>query len=434
MTRILAPVAALLGVAVIVVLILGGGGGTHVIHLRYADAGQLVTGGRVSIATRPVGRITELSLSRDGQADVKVEIDDDAWPLHLGTTADIRLTSQVGVANRYIALTPGDVRAREISDGEVLGTEYTRGVVDLDQSLNDFTPQVRRDLRAVLRGFEQGIDGVVPDAQAAIRYGAPALAQADETLAQLTADAPALSRLLAAGSQVSGALARNAGALSDVIDNTAKLLRAVADGRVALGSVLTRAPRVLPQATATLRRLRASVDKSVRPTLKQLTPAARPLADVLNRLPLAASLGVPWIRQLRALLPATTLGLRRMPPLAKAAVPALQAAAKSLLVSQDLFSGLRQYAPDALIGGGTLFGAGTGYYDATGHYIRFNLVTAEDSPVGGIDAAFGGPTRQGFSSGHVAPCPGGATQPAPDKSNPIVSDKTLCNPKDNLGG
>jgi phospholipid/cholesterol/gamma-HCH transport system substrate-binding protein len=433
MTRVAAAIGALLATATLVVVLVHGDD-RHTLHLRFADAGQLVTGGRVSIATQPVGRVTDLSLSPDGQADVQVAIEGKAWPLHLGTTADIRLTSQVGIANRYIALTPGDVRAPALKDGAVLGTDYTRGVVDIDESLNDFTPRVRNDLRAVLRGFETSIDGVVPQAQAAIQFSAPALAQSDETLAQLTADAPALRRLLAAGSQVSGALARNANALSDTIDSTATLFAAVADERTALSSVLTRAPRVLPAATRTLRRLRASIDRSVRPTLRQLMPAARPLADVLDRLPVTAQLGVPWIQQLRSLLPATTLGLRRMTPLATSAVPALAAAAKSIEVSQGQFAGLRQYAPDVLIGGGTVFGAATGYYDATGHYVRFNLVTAEDAPVGGIDAALGGPTRMGYSTGHDSPCPGGATQPAPDKSNPRTDDKSICNPKDDLGG
>jgi hypothetical protein len=231
---------------------------------------------------------------------------------------------------------------------------------------------------------------------------------------------------------VSSALARNAGALSDGIDRMASLLQAIARERTALGGVLTRAPVVLPAATQTLRRVRATLDRSVRPTLRRLIPVARPLAQVLDRLPPAAQLGVPLIDQVRALLPATTRGLRLMPPLAKTAIPALQAATKSIAVSQDQFAGLRQYAPEALIGGATIFGEGTGYYDANGHYLRFNLVTAEDQPFAEVDAALGGATRDGFSSGHHSPCPGGATQPAPDKSNPRIEDPKLCNPEDDL--
>jgi hypothetical protein len=228
---------------------------------------------------------------------------------------------------------------------------------------------------------------------------------------------------------VSDAVARNAGALSDAIDSTATLLHAVAQERTALGGVLTRAPVVVPQATRTLRRVRGSLDRSVRPTLRRLIPAARPLAEVLARLPDTARLGVPLIEQLRALLPATTRGLKLATPFAKSGLPAIQAAAKSIAVSQDQFAGLRQYAPDAVVGGATVFGEGTGYYDANGHYIRFTIESGEDEPTSEIDSALGGPTRQGYRTGNLSPCPGGASQPAPDKSNPRIEDPKLCDPK-----
>ena len=39
----------------------------------------------------------------------------------------------------------------------------------------------------------------------------------------------------------------------------------------------------------------------------------------------------------------------------------------------------------------------------------------------------------GLHTGHHSRCPGGATQPAPDKSNPRIEDPSLCNPKDDVG-
>ncbi len=433
MTRLATAACAALVVAAAVILLRGDD--AHDLHLRFADAGQLVTGDRVTIGTRRVGSIRALSLSRDGQADVAVEIDDDAWPLRRGTTADIRLTSQIGVANRYIELTPGDVRARPLGDGEVVTTDYTRGVVDIDQVLDDFTPKVRKDLRAVLRGSEEAIDGVVPQARSAIAYSVPALGQAEAALGELTAGGgTVLRQLIGAGSKVSSALASNTDALSDVIDSTSRVLGAAAAERAALASLLAQAPQVLPDATRTLRKVRTSLDTHVTPTLRRAQPLAAPLATVLRRLPLAARLATPWVGRLRSLLPAITLGLRRLPQLAAVAVPAMRQAERALSVNQDALSGLRQYAPDALVGGGTAFGKAAGYYDAAGHYLRFSIVTAEDPPVGSIDAALGGPTREGFSSGHHSPCPGGATEPAPDRSNPRAEDKTLCNPKDDLGG
>jgi phospholipid/cholesterol/gamma-HCH transport system substrate-binding protein len=431
-SRIVAFTGLVLAAAALVVL-LTGSAKRHVLHIQFTDAGQLVTGDRVTVATRPIGKITKLSLTPDGLADATVRIDDGAWPLHVGTTADIRLASQVGIANRYIEVTPGDVRAPALDDGASLSTNYTHDVVDVDETLDDFKPKVRKDLQTVLRGSEEAIDGVVPQAQASIELAAPALAQSDLTLSELTANPPALRQLLRAGGQVSDALARNATALSDGIEQTSKLLQSIDRERRPLASVLTEAPVVLPAATRTLRRVRASLDRSVRPTLRRLIPVARPLAEVLDLLPPTAQRAVPLIEQLRALLPATTRGLKLMPPLAKVGVPAIQQAAKSIEVSQDQFAGLRQYGPDALTGTALIYGAGTGYYDANGHMMRVSLESAADSPGADLNSILGSPIPpDGLGTGHYSRCPGGATQPAADKSNPRIEDPTLCNPKDDL--
>src|ERR1700759_5745915 len=125
-------------VAVLIIFTTGSSG--HVLNLQFPDAGTLVTGGRVTVATQQIGSIKKLSVTPDGQADAEVMIDGGAWPLHVGTTAEIRLASQVGIANRYISVTPGDVRAPALHDGAVLSTSYTRGIVDIDETLDDFKP------------------------------------------------------------------------------------------------------------------------------------------------------------------------------------------------------------------------------------------------------------------------------------------------------
>jgi phospholipid/cholesterol/gamma-HCH transport system substrate-binding protein len=426
--------AGLLVAVVALVVVLTGGTQSHTLHIQFTDAGQLVTGDRVTVATRPIGKITKLSLTPDGLADATVDIDDAHWPLHVGTTAEIRLASQVGIANRYIGLTPGDVRAPALADGAALSTNYTRGVVDVDETLDDFKPKVRKDLQTLLQGSEEAIDGVVPQAQASIEYAAPALAQSDLTLGELTTNPAALRQLLHAGGQVSDALARNATALSDGIEQTSTLLQSIDRERRPLAGVLTRAPVVLPEATSTLRRVRGSLDRSLRPTLRKLIPVARPLAEVLDRLPPTAQSAVPLIDQLRALLPATTQGLKLMPPLAKVGVPAIRQAAKSIEVSQDQFAGLRQYGPDALTGTALIYGAGTGYYDANGHMMRVSIESAADAPGADLNTIFGSPVPpDGLGTGHHSRCPGGATDPAPDKSNPRIEDPSLCDPKQDVG-
>src|SRR4051794_21849125 len=102
-----ATIGAIVAVTVIVAVLLLGGGGTHTYRLEFQNAGQLVKGDDVQIGGRRVGSIDKISLTNDNQALVTISLQDGFGPLHRGTTAIIRATSLSGIANRYIALTPG---------------------------------------------------------------------------------------------------------------------------------------------------------------------------------------------------------------------------------------------------------------------------------------------------------------------------------------
>src|SRR5690348_15709879 len=149
-----AAIASLV-VAVIAVAVLmfgSGGGQTYVLHLQSAN--QLVTGNSVKVGGLDVGKITDITLSKDNQADVKIEVTDgDFTPLHEGTTAIVRVTSLPSVANRYISLTPGPNNAPEIPGGGVLEEDRTTNAVDLDQLFNTLDPPTRKGLQGVLQGF-----------------------------------------------------------------------------------------------------------------------------------------------------------------------------------------------------------------------------------------------------------------------------------------
>ena len=72
----------------------------------------------------------------------------------------IRLTSLSGIANRYIALTPGARTAtKELDDGATLDADTTTDVVDLDQLFNTLDPTTRRGLQDVIQGFATQYEG-----------------------------------------------------------------------------------------------------------------------------------------------------------------------------------------------------------------------------------------------------------------------------------
>src|SRR3954470_1410314 len=101
-----AAIASLVVAVIAVAVLMFGSDGseTYVLHLQTAN--QLVKGNEVQVGGLAVGKVTDISLGKDNQAAVKVDINDDFAPLHEGTTAVIRIASLPSVANRYISLTP----------------------------------------------------------------------------------------------------------------------------------------------------------------------------------------------------------------------------------------------------------------------------------------------------------------------------------------
>src|SRR3954447_24565310 len=120
---------ALVAVIAAVAVILLRDGDSPPSRLRFHDAGQLVKDDDVQVGGRRVGSVRDIRLTDDNQAEIEIAVDRDFAPLHDGTTAVIRATSLSGIANRYIALTPGPNSRPALGDGSLLGTDKTTSIV-----------------------------------------------------------------------------------------------------------------------------------------------------------------------------------------------------------------------------------------------------------------------------------------------------------------
>ena len=153
-----AVLGALLAVVAVLAIILLSGSGGEQYHLIFQNAGQLVKGDDVQIGGRRVGGVSDILLTDDNQAEVVVSVDKPYAPLHEGTTATIRLTSLSGVANRYIALSPGPNSAPEIPGG---GSPRRRA--------DDLRGRPRPALQHARSGDAQGPAAVHPGFRGAVR-------------------------------------------------------------------------------------------------------------------------------------------------------------------------------------------------------------------------------------------------------------------------
>src|SRR5207237_9915186 len=105
-----------------------------------------------------------------------------------GTQAVIRETSLSGIANRYIALTPGPNSAPSLQDGATLPTTQTTTPVDLDQLFDTLDPRTRAGLQQVIQGSAQQYQGRGRQANETARYFNPTLSTTDQLVNELDLD------------------------------------------------------------------------------------------------------------------------------------------------------------------------------------------------------------------------------------------------------
>jgi phospholipid/cholesterol/gamma-HCH transport system substrate-binding protein len=180
-----AGIGALIAAFVVVVVLLFGGDSGYRYHLLFETGGQLVSDNEVLVAGQPIGKVDDIDLTDDWQADVTISTDE---PLREGSEAVIRSTSLSGVANRYVSITQGPDDAESLADGSVLTGERTTTPVDLDQLFNALDEPTREGLQNVIKGFAAIYGGAGQEANESYKYLNPGISSTQKVLAELTSD------------------------------------------------------------------------------------------------------------------------------------------------------------------------------------------------------------------------------------------------------
>jgi phospholipid/cholesterol/gamma-HCH transport system substrate-binding protein len=436
--------AVALGALVVVLLAVGwivlfaDNGTTY--KLRFSNAGQLVKDDDVQVGGRRIGSVRKISLTQDNQAEIEISVDGEFAPLHEGTTAVIRATSLSGIANRYVALSPGPNNAPKLDDGATLQADKTTSIVDLDQLFNTLDPKTRQGLQQLIRGNARWYAGKGPEANAAIQYFNPALSQTRRLVNELVGDQQTLTDFLRNSQRTVTAIAARRGDLSSLVSNANTTAAAIGQENASLARALGLLPGTLRKANTTFVNLRATLDDLdvlvdvSKPNTRQLAPFLRELR------PLVAD-ARPTIRDLSTLVrrdgadnDLTDL-LNKTPTLERVARPAFANTIQALRRSTPVLKFIRPYTPD-FVGWLRDFGQGAANYDANGHYARispiFNIFQFTDNPAGGVLTPRSPDNRlAGFQVGATRRCPGTASQPPADGSAPYRDDDGSldCDPR-----
>lgn len=420
-----AAVACLLGVVVILYFLLFGGGDDHRYRMIFENASQLVTGNSVMIGGKPVGSVDEIDLTDDGQASIDISIDQE---LHEGTTAVIRPYSLAGIANRYIAVSPGMNSEPALPDGATIGREDTGTPVDLDQVLNAFTPKTRDGLANFIKGQAEIYEGNGQNANKSYKYLQPALYTTNEVLAQINKDQVAFERFIVNGAGLFTTLAEKSEELSSSITNADQAFSAIAAENQGLAETLDLLPTTFRTANTSFVNLRAALDDldslvdTTKVATKDLTPFLKKAGPVVGE-------SVPFFKNFSRTLsepgPDNDLGelTALLPKVGKRAGKDFPRAVEALEDFQPTAEFARPYFPE-MVQALAKLGQVTGYYDANGHYVRAQLSNMNlfeyDEGSGMLEPAPMSEQFELFGPERIyTRCPGGVIESAPDDSNPF---------------
>ena len=445
--RIAAVGAVVLAIAIVAVLMFRGGGGYEV-TAQFLNAAQLVKGNQVMVGGTAVGSVKDIKITKNGQAEVKLTVKEDYDDLPAETRAVIRQASQSGIANRYVELQlpPNNKRSgKKIADGGRIPVASTTTTVELDELFNTLDPDTRDAVSAFFRNSAKQFKGKEEQQRELFRYLNPALSTSSRLFNELNRDTPLLADFLQDSEKLVTALAEKRDDLSALVGNANRTFRALAAEREALGEAINRFPDFMRTSNTVFVNLRAALD-DVDPLVDASKPVARQLQPFLAELRPLARDARPTIRDLSNTLlrrgaDNDLLDLQRtFPALASTALDtkerkpdfgtgptsvgtvrgAFPETVEALGDAAPIIGHGRPYTPE-LIGWFDDFST-SGPYDAQGGFSRAQVVfniqnltqaVPELIDIGVRDQVFGDLAK----TGQFRRCPGASEEPAADGSN-----------------
>jgi len=367
-----ALVAAALAV---VVVVLTAGAGKHPLRAVFTAALQLRAGNQVRIAGRTVGDVQAVSLY-DGEALVEMGIDDADWPLHAGTTAQLRFGAAASYASRYVQLQPGPAGGPVLADNALLPAADTVTPVEFDQIFSTFNASTRGHLGGTISNAAGLLNGESSDLRRDLDLGAPGVRRTADFLGDLGLDPAALSTLVSASAATLASLRANDTQLQGLVGNAAQTFSVLADNATALSATVAQLPGTLRASQGTLAHLDRSLN-GLGTLVSDLRPGA---AGLVRDAPLLRAVLDEILAVGPSAIDTLELGAQRLPELthflgaADPFVPTVTAALKSLA---PMVACVRPYTPEI---GGYLETWQGGPLDEVGHYGRVDFIQTPIMP------------------------------------------------------
>lgn len=295
-------VAAVVVVLIAVGVIVLSGGSSYHVRAVFQNASQIVSGDQVEVAGTSIGSVSNIALTRNGQAQLTLNITNPSYqPLRQGTQATIRELSLSGIAARYVELRPGSASPGTIPDNGVIPTQNTTSEVDLDEVFNTLDAPTRKGLQQVFQGSASEYAKYGKTAQAAFAYLNPAVAASSMLFSELNRNTSQFTSFLVKTSKLVTDLSTRASDLTGLVSHLSTTTGALAAQRTNLAASLQKLPPFMRLANTTFVNLRSALDE-VKPLVDVSKPVAPKLQKLLVQLRPLARNSVPTLNDLSTIL------------------------------------------------------------------------------------------------------------------------------------
>jgi len=355
------PIAvAIAGVVIVAGLFLLREKSGYEVQLILPSAAQLSKNTPVWIDGNQVGKVTDLGL-KDGKALVRVQLDDDAAPLHSGTATRVEWVSAVG--ERVLTVIPGPESNPEIPEGSYV--EGTSRQIEVDEVLAALDTKTRKRVSSLIGRLQTTVDGREPELKDTIKQASGTVDALGDVLRAVGEDGPAIRAIVKDLSALLDASAARRNKIGASVTDLSKLASSVAAEQEAISATLKQLPTTLATAKTTLGKVPSASTETVG-LLNDLKPATQKLPSVSRNLaPVLVDLRAT-VADLRPLLGAADRLLGRTPGLLDSSHDVLPGVNGMLTDLAPVIAFLRPYTPEA-VGGFGNWGQAFAAYDGAGH-------------------------------------------------------------------
>ncbi|MEX2195956.1 MAG: MlaD family protein [Thermoleophilaceae bacterium] len=271
------------------------------IEVPLPDASHLSPGADVLISGVHVGDVVEVK-AVDNEPRVTIELEERYAPLRAGATAIPRTKSLLGEG--YIEIAPGPRGAEVIPEGGEFPRAQVRRAQALDEVLETFSPDARRNLRRLFAGLSAAFSGRAEALNNSLGNFAPVTDNLEDVVRTLDRQSADLKRLVASSGEVFSALGEREGALQAAIVAGDRVLSATARRNRDLAAAIHALPPFLEDLKSASRTLEAAsgdldgavsallrVAPSLLPALREIDAAAPHFRSLFRELPAVIAAG-----------------------------------------------------------------------------------------------------------------------------------------------